>query len=143
MGRGSSIVGAEERRWGVLRRWRGPGRLTITTKNKHLKPTQPAAEPERTGPQGAGSDSEESRLREKSMATPRSGGERGDNKGQNFVFVFAFALAASCASGSRKKITYHWQAVTVRHGNIESMTKTITKNNSEISFHSSTDAIKC
>ena len=64
----------------------GQDQLTIATKNKHLKPTQPAAEPERTGPKGAGFDPEESRLREKSMATPRSGGERGcrgDNVGQN------------------------------------------------------------
>ena len=67
----------------TTQRGSGPGRLTITTKNRHLKPTQPAAEPERNGTQGAGSDLEESRLREKSMATPKSGGERGDNLGQN------------------------------------------------------------
>ena len=47
------------------------------------KPMQPAAEPERNDPQGAGSDPEESRFREKSMASPRSGRGRGDDVGQN------------------------------------------------------------
>ena len=61
----------------------GPGRLTITTKSRHLKPAQTAAEPERTGFQGAGSDPGESRPREKSVTKPRSIGGRGCNVGQN------------------------------------------------------------